>query len=417
MSNALAIAAVTATLRDMLTTGIAADLPPNVVTAFNLGNTQVTTKPPDKARGPNDNFNQINLFLYQTNLNGALRNMDMPRQVKQGETGHPPAALDLYYLVTAMGQDDDDTRAHILLGQTVRIFHDRPVLSRSDIQAALVGNDLHEQVERVRITTEPLSAEEVSKLWAAFQTQYRISTAYKVSVVLIESERPSRTPLPVLTRGPNDEGVIVQPILIPPFPTLEEIILPNDQPSAHPGDVLTLRGHHLDGANVDVRFASHRLSAPIEVAANPGATATEIQVTLPDDPPNWPVGMYTVMGVITKSGEPNPRVTNELSFSLAPEITSPLPMSANVVANGDVSLALSCKPEVRPEQRAVLLLGSRGILAVPHPAQTNSLTFEIEAAPLGEHFIRLRIDGVDSLMVDRSVKPPVFLANQKVTIT
>jgi hypothetical protein len=31
--------------------------------------------------------------------------------------------------------------------------------------------------------------------------------------------------------------------------------------------------------------------------------------------------------------------------------------------------------------------------------------------------VRLRVDGVDSLLVDRSVSPPVFDTSQKVTVT
>jgi len=46
-----------------------------------------------------------------------------------------------------------------------------------------------------------MSLEDVSKLWTTFQTQYRISAAYEVSVVIIESSRIVKTPLPVLTRG------------------------------------------------------------------------------------------------------------------------------------------------------------------------------------------------------------------------
>ena len=49
----------------------------------------------------------------------------------------------------------------------------------------------HEQIERVRITPQPLSVDELSKLWTAFQTHFRISAAYQVSVVLIESTRPN----------------------------------------------------------------------------------------------------------------------------------------------------------------------------------------------------------------------------------
>ena len=95
MSNSMAIAAVTATLRNLLFQGVTAD--PDLV------DTTVTTQAPDQARDSNNNANQINLFLYQTEPSAAWRNMDMPRQVKLGETGRPPLGLNLYYLITAYG--------------------------------------------------------------------------------------------------------------------------------------------------------------------------------------------------------------------------------------------------------------------------------------------------------------------------
>jgi hypothetical protein len=41
----------------------------------------------------------------------------------------------------------------------------------------------------------------------------------------------------------------------------------------------------------------------------------------------------------------------------------------------------------------------------------------VPGAPAGEHWLRLRVDGVDSVLVDRSVTPPVYDDTQKVTIT
>lgn len=55
MSNALAIAAVTATLKSILDTGINNPSPPQL-------SAEVTTLPLDKARG-NRTGNQLNLFL------------------------------------------------------------------------------------------------------------------------------------------------------------------------------------------------------------------------------------------------------------------------------------------------------------------------------------------------------------------
>ena len=57
MSNAFAIAAVTATLRNLLQDGFNADP--------DLPGVSVTTRPPDKARGANDTASQVNLFLYR----------------------------------------------------------------------------------------------------------------------------------------------------------------------------------------------------------------------------------------------------------------------------------------------------------------------------------------------------------------
>ncbi len=62
-------------------------------------------------------------------------------------------------------------------------FHDHQVLGDEEIRSALPGNDLHEQIERVRITPQPLTLEELSKLWMIFQSQYRISAAYRLDVV------------------------------------------------------------------------------------------------------------------------------------------------------------------------------------------------------------------------------------------
>ena len=46
--------------------------------------------------------------------------------------------------------------------------------------------------------------------------------------------------------------------------------------------------------------------------------------------------------------------------------------------------------------------------ASAHAAQTDSLSFELPHAPLGKRFVRLRIDGVDSLLIDFTADPPVF---------
>ncbi|HEY9695887.1 MAG TPA: DUF4255 domain-containing protein [Trichocoleus sp.] len=404
MSNSLAIAAVTATLSHLLEAGSNVDLPGTIV----------TTKPPEKARNGSNN-NQLNLFLYQTAPNAALRNMPLPSQVKSGESGFPPLALNLYYLVTAYGQNDDDILSHRLLGRAMSVLHDCAVLDPDEIKAALAGNDLHEQIERVRITPQPMPLEEMSKLWMMLQAQYRISAAYQVEVVLLESNRPVKTPLPVLTRGANDQGVLSQTDLTPPFPTLLEVIPPNQQPSARLGDVLILKGHHLDDETVTLRLTHPRLSNPIELTPLPGRSSTEISFQIPNNSTDWIAGFYRLVAVLKRTNQPE-RVTNELPLSFAPQINTIAPNPAPRNVNGDVTLTLTCNPQVRLEQRVSLLLGDREILSQPRTNITDPLLFNVMAIDPGEYFVRLRVDGVDSLLVNRAVTPPVFDATQKVTI-
>jgi hypothetical protein len=410
MSNATAVAAVTLTLQSILGNGVTADT--------DLTDTTVSTLPPDKARG-NNNANQLNLFLYQVLPNAAWRNLTMPRQLAPGESGQPPLPLTLHYLLTAFGRDNDTTQpfSHQLLGKAMSVLYDHALLGPEEIKAAtavsLPASDLDRQVERVRITLRPLSLEEISKLWTGFATQYRLSVAYEVSVALIESTQSSRTPLPVLTRGAGDQGVLSQPDLIPPYPAIDSVVPPNQQTAARLGETVTITGQHLDGTNVGVVFNHPLWAAPVEVAPQAGGTATDLSVIVPNLPAVWPAGLYSVSVIVKRPGETYRRTTNDLGLVLAPRITI-TPASAPA---GSITYTVSCAPQVWPDQRASLLLGDQEILAQPHAAQTGTLTFVATAVVAGTYFVRLRVDGVDSVLVDRSVTPPVFDPTQKVTVT
>ena len=174
MSNARAIAAFAATLRNLIDLELNAD----------VAGTQVTTRPPAAARD-GATGNQVNLFLYHVAVNPAWRNADLPWRVRPGEVAPTPLPLNLYYLLTAYsGENDDDIDSttdpnrllggHRLLGQAMRALHDHPVLHAEEIAAVLPPDDLldypYDQVENVRITPQPLSLDEVTKMWAGFQS-------------------------------------------------------------------------------------------------------------------------------------------------------------------------------------------------------------------------------------------------------
>ena len=261
-------------------------------------------------------------------------------------------------------------------------------------------------------------------------------------MVLIESQRVSRSPLPVLTRGPADSGVVAQADTTSPTPTLTAAAPPNKQVSARLGEDLTLQGSRLDGSTVmdevgnvtvastiAVRFTDLRSGRILEAAPRPGNTANEITVRLadardPEAPANnappekrWAAGVYNVAVLFERPGEMGRRTTNELPFSLAPRILDRI--NARRDAGGGITFTVRCEPEIRPEQRVALLVGDLDIPARDHAAQTNTLTFVAGDIPPGNYYVRLRVDGVDSLLVKRPVEPrtpPVFDPSQKVRV-
>lgn len=435
MSNSLAIAAVTRTLRNLLNNVVTADFSGLPADTRPTAEVQVTTLPLDRVRGSDGDSsrNQINLFLYHAEPSATWRNMDLPRQVRPGETGRPPLALNLYYMLTAYGQQDSELIAHVLLGTAMRILHDHPVLSRAEIRSALPQAELDTQFENVRVTPQPVSLDEVSKLWTGFQSEYRLSAAYQVSVLLIESLRSSVAPLPVLSRGASDRGPVATAA---PGPTLQEVsdifdpTLPNRpsiaKPAAELGDVLVLAGSNLGSDPMTARFRHFRRDTPIEVAPQAERSDGEVRIGLPGigdpgAPAGWPAGTWTVELVVNRPDVPA-WTTNSLPFALGPTVASINPAS-QAAASQPFDLTLEARPQVLPEQRVSLLLAGREILpsSVTTPAgfpnDATTLVFPVSGLDAGSYVVRLRVDGADSMPIDFTATPPQFDAGQTLTIT
>ena len=409
MSNSLAIAAVTATLQKLLFASVN-----TVVTG-----TQVTVKPPDLARTASTGH-QLNLFLYKTTIDAAWRNQDMPGRQLPGESGLPPLPLVLHYLISAYAENDDDVVSHQILGQALSTLHDHPLLGAEEIRLALAGNDLYAQLERVRLSEESITVDEMSRLWTAFQTQYRVSATFQARVVLIESTLPATTPQPVLTRGEGDSGPLAVADVTNPLPLVTAVNYAPGQSAALPGEPVSVTGINLDADSVQVRLRHPQRDTALFVdAPSHGATAAGFE--LPPDTANAavPAGWWTLALVLSAAAQAD-RVTNEIPFAVAPKITSSMPMSVTRNAAGAATITLSFGPGLLRGQRIALLLGSREVIASPRPANTtvvSQLTFTAAAAELGHYLIRLRVDGVDSRFINHTTTPPVFDDTQHVTVS
>ncbi|HEX8067403.1 MAG TPA: Pvc16 family protein [Thermoleophilaceae bacterium] len=404
----MAIAAVTATLRKALFDAANEEIP----------GAEVTARPLDRAREGNTGKNQLNLFLYRTTVDAALRNTDMPTAPAGGsENGSAPLPLTLQYLVTAWGAGDDDELAHRLLGRAMRLLHGWPVLGRDFMRQALAttplaGADLHLQPERVRLTGIPLSVDEMSRLWTTFQTQYRVSAAFEVSVVVIESSRAASSPPPVVRRGEENRG---PQAAVGPFPTLDVAEPVADGPSTLTGEDVLLRGSALTGADA-VRFRHPLLEDAVEAsgAAIVSASDTEVRVTVPAA---LPAGVSTAAAIVPAPGGGEPLPTNEVPVPVAPDVSSPaLPVTVARGPNDAVSVTLGVRPDALPAQRAYLLAGSIPLPAAERASASSTLSFDGRLAA-GEYALRLRVDGVDSPLLDPAADPPAYDPDRRLIVT
>lgn len=451
MSKLFAIAGVTAVLRDLLNNGVIDGIV-NDKGGSPLGNVLVTAQPPDRIKVDEASEKpQLNLYMYQVTPNSGWRNVGLPSRSSTGERlSNPPLAIDLHYLVSAYGPQEFHTDA--LLGYAMYLLHETPVLTRRAIRTALnplapiplvpnenrpdsgmelfIKSNLAEQIEQIKITPHYLSAEEISKLWMAFQAKYRPSAAYQVSVLLIDNDQPAHSPLPVLKIGEDDRGPIVIPGLTLPFPSVEKIELPNNQVSALVGDEVKIAGTYLTGdfkpdPVVNIVLTNASLGRTVTIDSFESNNNQEIVFILQD---NVPAGLWMLSVVAIPKDEqgnqqPDRKVTSiEVPFLVAPKITTDLKNTTfeltgitNNLGNATINLVVS--PQMQPQQRVKLALGSTEVAAATIEAETGSIKFTYNSIAAGRYRARLTVDGVESHLIDRTdAVNPTFDETQVIVI-
>ncbi|MCY1078710.1 DUF4255 domain-containing protein [Archangium lansingense] len=399
MSNHLAIATVTAALRDRLT---------EELKDFVSGVSVSTGRPqaPSSSGGtPTTTSAGVNIFLYQVTPNAARRNADAPTRSANGQLlQRPKAALDLHYLLSFSG-DEATLRPQMLLGAVTQLLHSRPELTREQIQQTLLDtddpdlkpSDLADAIDTVRFTLVTLSADELNRLWSLFQTPYVLSVAYQASVVLIESRDLTPSPLPV-TRPVIAVLPLHQPVI--------ERVLSQAPGAGQPivegqpilvGHRLVLRGRELMGATA--ASTSVRLGdTSLPLSADPQSD-TQLTVVLPG---TLRAGVQAVQVVQTVDlGEPptpHPGVESGLAtFVLRPKAA---------FSKSGADLRVDLEPPVRKGQRVVLLLNRLGVPAGTEAeafgvtrtatADAASLTFTLPTVVAGDYLLRVQVDGAES---------------------
>lgn len=414
MSNFLAVATVTATLRRLLQAAVAQD----------VSGAAVTNVRPDDA-GSGLPVTGVNLFLYQVTPNADLRNLDLPTRRGDASLSCPPeAALDLHYLVTFHG-DESILEPQRLLGSVARTLHAKPVLSRQQIEDTLAdptfgflaGSDLADAVERVRFVPMGLSTEEQSTLWqgALAQFPFVLSMTYRASVVLVtaEEEQPSGA-LPVRRRQ-----LLVQPFRQPAVDAVQAASGPQD-PILVGGEVLLL-GRRFLADVTRVRLAGQELDPD-------SVSDAEIRFTLDApalDPTALRAGVQAVQVLQPFLVGTPPEERSGVESNAAPLVLRPAVASAsaaNVTDLGDGTVAgdvtLQVSPPVGARQRLILLLnpapGSAATTAYSFRAPSRSAdgaspTVAVTGVEPGDYLVRLQVDGAESLpTVDENPASPTF---------
>jgi hypothetical protein len=401
MSDYLAVGGVTAVLRSLLSTALTNGGPSALLGSSSPG---ITSFSPDLIKTGTNEQPQLNIFMYYASINPALRNLGLPAMSAGGERlSNPPLALNLHYLVTAYGANQFDPE--ILLGWAMQVFHETPVVPPATIQAALTAllaqstpeskliaaSTLPNQVEHIRITPETLTTEEIYRLWAAFQTSYRPTTSYQISVVVIQDTQSYTSNLPVQRRT-----VSALPMQVPVINS----IAPSN---ATAGQLVTISGSNFLGDSITetlVSFDSNPGVAPDVVQGN------FVRITLPATLQAGP-RVVRVLRTVTFPGStlPHPGFTSAPSvFQLLPAIVIPSGQGTTpFAATQGAGFSITISPAVGSTQQAVLYIGDNAIpiddRPTTGPTSSTTLTFPIPSTiPVGLYPLSVSIDGAQSAL-------------------
>jgi hypothetical protein len=132
----------------------------------------------------------LSLYLYNVRESGNNRQTQM---IARGtnEIQFPPMVVDLSYMITVQSPAELSSRAldeHRILGRAMQVFYDHSVL-----RGSMTVGTLAEQDEEIRINMDPFKGESIMNMWNFSDTPYRLSVAYTVGPVHIDSTRIKTT--------------------------------------------------------------------------------------------------------------------------------------------------------------------------------------------------------------------------------
>jgi len=149
-----------------------------------LAGLDVILDSPADLKFSDQSFQKINLYLYQVLEHPYTKNQPMYSH-DDATLEFPPLTLKLYYLLTPYASDP--VSAHKVLGHAMRVFYDNAIVLEGKLEESL-----RLSVDKLSIVLLSTKLEDLTRIWNALQTPYRLSVCYEVRVIPIESTRSEK---------------------------------------------------------------------------------------------------------------------------------------------------------------------------------------------------------------------------------
>jgi hypothetical protein len=137
----------------------------------------------------------VSLWLYRV-MRDDHRLNSPPLRVSETQVRRTPLPVRLHYLITPIVNSTETVYGpeleQIFLGKALEVFYDYPNQRGSALRGDFTGTDVE-----LHVRLEPLSLEEITRVWDALERSYQLSVSYEVTVVEIESALQPRIETPV----------------------------------------------------------------------------------------------------------------------------------------------------------------------------------------------------------------------------
>jgi hypothetical protein len=396
MADHTAIVGVTKTLKTLLDEYMVDSAP--------LAGFEVTSGAPDTS----PTGTGVNVFLVHIRESAALKNQEIPGQGHQADYGKPPLSLDLDYLITAYGgADTEEETAQSILGEAMLVLHDFPIITDTLMRRSLptepiLDGALRGEFERVKITFDPISVEDLTKIWTATTQPYRLSVAYKVGVVQIESRQRRRMVQLVGQLPAAGPRAVAVPLDRPRIDSIGVLRGGVEFPVAYAGvgEMLVINGSGLSGAGLDVLFGREEDPGVIDA----GSTGERLLVTVPDVAGLQPGAHNVVVRREIELGDPpvpHAALSSNLgAFVLVPTITSVNPAQGSdpttITIQGERLFNVDL-PSVVWVHNRTYPLPDPDIGPPPSDTEVQVIVDALPADPGNPYRVAVRVNGAESV--------------------